>query len=229
MNDRPSRRRALIGAGALGLTAAGIVALRPREIRTEPIPGLPGFSRVEGGGEISAGNFATIGLDSPSAALPQDMLAEAEAQVARDPVAALRGDGSDITFFSSAGCPLCPVQADRLPGPATLRPLAFFGPASERAARAMIVAPQLHDRLIRTRLVIDDAYLAAILEAEGLDPATHLRRLDAPETTAALALNHALARALQLPGTPGTLIHRTLAVGLMPRSTLTALLRQEET
>ncbi|TFL16868.1 DsbA family protein [Jannaschia formosa] len=223
MTARALDRRTVLAFGLPALAVAGGAALWPRlkPLPTEPIPGLPGFRRLAWTPKLTAVQTLALGLDTPAAPPP-----------APDPAAALPPDA--LTFFTSGGCPLCAPQWEGLPAlglPLHIRPLAFFGPTSERAARALIAAgeaaPHLHDRLVATAFRTEDPFIEAVAtEALGAGAARAiLARMDAPETTARLAENHTLAARLGLPGTPATLVRRTLAVGLTPAPVLARLAR----
>ena len=218
------RRMLLLGGVAATVALGGTALLLGGGApATEPIPGLPGFERLARTGEITGGSPATLGLGGAGPDLSRAALEEAGRLVQADPVSAL-GHGGGIAFFTSAGCPLCPSQARRLAAlgrPYELRPLALFGGASDRAARAMIVEPLLHDRLVGTSFRTEDAFIAAVAEEEGLP--NPVPAMDGPEVTRRLALNHALAAALRLPGTPGVVIGMVLAPGLTSARTLAAL------
>ena len=239
-----SRRGALGGALALGGAAAGFVWLSRDGFSfgapsVEPVPGMPGLRRLAGEVQVTGLPAATIGLGGSGPGLPDGLRRAARARVAADPLAAIHPEGAGIppvTFFTAGGCPLCPRLFERLTDlgvrPA-LRPLALFGPASERAARAIIAAgrlrgpaaaARLHDSLVGTAFRTDDPFIGAVAAEQGLDPGALLAEMDAPGTAAALAENHALFAALGLPGTPAVVVGDTLAVGLLPRGTLRTLL-----
>ncbi len=242
-----TRRGALGGGLALAGAAAGFAWLSREGLsfgapRFEPVPGLPGLRRLAGEGRITGLPAATIGLGGSGPVLPRAARAAARARIAADPLAAIHPAGAGdppVTFFTAGGCPLCPRLSGRLAdlglAPAH-RPLALFGPASTRAARAIVAAARLagpsaaarlHDRLTGTAFRTEDPFILAIAAEEGLDPDALLPAMDAADTDAALAANHALSSALGLPGTPAVVIGRTLAIGLPSRGTLRAILAQE--
>ena len=242
-----TRRGVLGGALALAAAAAGFVWLNREGFALgvpayEPVPGIPGLRRLTGEVQVTGLPAATIGLGGSGPDLPDAVRAAARARVAADPLAAIHpaGAGSPpVTFFTAGGCPLCPRLSERIDGlgiaPA-YRPLALFGPASARTARAIIAAERLggplaaarvHDRLVGAAFRTEDPYILAIAAEEGLDPDALRPAMDAPETDAALARNHALSSALALPGTPALVIGRTLAIGLPARRTIAAILADE--
>ena len=241
------RRTVLGGALALAGAAAGFLWLSREGLSFaapayEPVPGVPGLRRLVGEVRVTGLPAATIGLGGAGPALPAPLRAAAGARLAADPLAAVHPPGAGtppVTFFTAGGCPLCPRLSDRLADlgvtPA-LRPLALFGPASARAARAIVAAgrlagpdaaARLEGALVGTAFRTDDAFIRAVAAERGLDPAALLAAMDAPETDAALAENHALSAALGLPGTPAVVVGRTLAVGLVPTGTLSRILEDE--
>ncbi|MEM8825153.1 MAG: DsbA family protein [Pseudomonadota bacterium] len=234
-----NRRAALaIGAALFALGGLGLQYRASRALSYEPMDDLPGFRRLARSQSITSFNAATIGLGSSRPRLPPVALETARAVVASDIYTALHGpEAGDVpvSFFTSAGCPLCGPQAERLRGlipDITLRPLAFFGPASDRAARAMIAAPDpwaLHDRLIGTAIVTDDPFIRAVADRSPTipDPDTLFAAMDSPDTDARLALNHALASRLGIPGTPAIVIGRTIVVGMTARRDLARILDDE--
>ena len=229
----------LIAGTAMVATAGGVAGfLRGRPLPYEPVPGLPGFRRVVRSAALTAPALATLGLGGERLNVPPDIRAAAEAEVAADVYVALHDpvDGVPVAFFTAAGCPLCAPQADALrtlvPSVA-LRPLAFFGATSDRAARAIIAADggwALHDRLVGTAFRTEDPFIRAIAaDSPGVsDPDALMAALDTPETSAALSRNHALAGRLGLPGTPTVVIGRTIAVGLTSRRDLLRILDDEQ-
>lgn len=245
---RTTRRAALGGGAALLAVAAGFVwldryGLPGAALAYEPVPGVPGLRRLRGEVQVTGLPAATIGLGG-GPGLPDPLRAAARERVAADPLAAVHPPGAGtppVTFFTAGGCPLCPRMGERLGAlgrTAALRPLALFGPASERAARAIIAAgalagpaaaARLHDRLIDTAFATGDDYIAAVAAEDGLDPVALLAAMDTPATDEALAINHALSSALGLPGTPAVVIGRTLASGLVTQGTLAAILADEAT
>ena len=242
-----TRRGVLGGALALGGAAAGFVWLNRSGVAFgapayEPVPALPGLRRLAGEAQVTGLPAATIGLGGTGPDLPAGRREDARAAVAADPLVAIHPAGAGtppVTVFTAGGCPLCPRLSERLAGLGLVpayRPLALFGPASDRAARAIVAADRLfghaaaarlHDRVVGTAFRTDDALIRAVAAEEGLDSSALLPAMDAPATGDALARNHALSAALALPGTPAVVIGRTLAVGLPASGTLRAILRDE--
>ena len=245
------RREVLAGALALGAAAAGFAWLSRGGAGFgapgfEPVPGVPGLRRIAGQARITGLPAATIGLGGTAPASPPGLREATRAALVADPLGTIHGaspqgtaGGVPATYFTAGGCPLCPVLSGLLAGLGVIpahRPLGLFGPASVRAARAIeaagrlegaSAAGRLHDRLVGTPFETGDAYIAAVAAEEGLDVEQLLPAMDAPETDAALALNHALASALALPGTPAIVLGSTLAIGLPSRGTLREILAAE--
>ena len=242
-----TRRGALGGGLALAAAAGGFVWLAREGLsfgapRLEPVPGIPGLRRLAGDVRVTGLPGATIGIGGSGPAPAGAGRAAARERLAANPLGAIhpeRAGTPPVTFFTAGGCPLCPRLSERLTGlgvrPAH-RPLSLFGPASARAARAIVAAERLHgpataarvhDRLVGAAFRTDDPFIRAVAAEEDVDPAALLAAMDAPETGAALAENHALSAALALPGTPALVVGDTLAVGLLPRGTLRMLLARD--
>lgn len=234
-------RRDLLRIGAiLGILA--LVTARPwaraPDLAFEGMPGLPPLRRLVPAG--TAGGTATgavlAGLDAP----PEAEIALTERL--RTTLCATLGltwvpDGAlPVTYFTDIRCPSCRILEGSLaalsaeiPLRLTTREFPVFGPRSEAAARAIVAAGALGAaEPARARLLLrpapDSAGAAARFASDlGLDAQAYLAAWQSPATTARLAEDRALARLLGLPGTPGLVLGRTVALGALPRATLARL------
>lgn len=194
--------------------------------------GLPGFRELDRG--TAALSPLGPGLGDPGS----DAAGLSLAEVCR----ALGGSAGriGITAFYDPQCSICRRLLPRLTQVAadadvTLvhHVLTGLGPASELAARATVAAraqgleEPMRQRLLRARLVVDSAYVAAIAVGLGADPARLGRDMADAGVTAELARSAALARALGILGTPATLIGRTLVSGDMTADAIVALIERE--
>lgn len=75
---------------------------------------------------------------------------------------------------------------------------------------------QAHDTLIAFRGDINTDTLGRLASDMGLDSAAILARMDAPEVTAVIEANHALATKLDVSGTPTFVIDQTMVRGYVP-------------
>lgn len=75
---------------------------------------------------------------------------------------------------------------------------------------------QAHDTLIAFRGDINTDTLSRLASDMGLDSAAILARMDAPEVTAVIEANHALATKLDVSGTPTFVIDQTMVRGYVP-------------
>ncbi|PTE23488.1 disulfide bond formation protein DsbA [Cereibacter changlensis JA139] len=75
---------------------------------------------------------------------------------------------------------------------------------------------QAHDTLIAFRGDINTDTLGRLASDMGLDSAAILARMDAPEVTAVIEANHALATKLDVSGTPTFVLDRTMVRGYVP-------------
>lgn len=73
-----------------------------------------------------------------------------------------------------------------------------------------------HDALIALAGPPAPPALRRIAEAAGADPEAVMARMDAPEVTAVIEANHALAQRLGINGTPTFVIHETMVRGYVP-------------
>lgn len=226
------------------------------QLARQPAPDLvamdsaPGFLRLAGGGQTSAGGgtaavLATIEPGAAGAAGPiaADALCRALWDTAGAPAQGPRDAPLRLAVFSAANCPFCTRLDETLTGLLADRPdlrlvrheWPIFGGATVDAARASIAAAALdaeagramHARLLRSRFQPTPAYIDAVAAEIGLDPARLAGRMAAPETDAALAAAAGLAAAFGLRGTPGLVVEGAVAEGAISRAQIEALLAAE--
>ncbi|MDJ1008572.1 MAG: DsbA family protein [Paracoccaceae bacterium] len=75
---------------------------------------------------------------------------------------------------------------------------------------------RVHDALMELRANVSEEALAGVAEAEGLEPAPLLAAMNAPEITAIIEENRALARAMEINGTPSFVVGEQLLRGFLP-------------
>ncbi|MEM1076397.1 MAG: DsbA family protein [Pseudomonadota bacterium] len=238
------RRDALIIGAAIATAVAIPPILRrtPSKLEFEALPGAPGFRRLTAG-SFSGAIDPFFGLD----ATPQDRAAQQE--FASKPLcSSLFGpqgwpDGKvPVAVFTDTNCPYCKVLEARL---FRLRdagvPLWFYwhelpllGPSSVRAARATLGARALgaedaaRSYLASHVLPPGPAGLARLSSALGVDPDALRTVVSGPLIDRQLAESLWLSKRLGIPGTPGTIVGRTLFVGAIKDADLDLLIEIEE-
>lgn len=109
----------------------------------------------------------------------------------------------------------------------------ILGDASMLSARFAIATLQLagddaygqiHEALIAFKGEVSDIALRRLAEGLGLDADPILARMDAPEVTAVIAANHALARALNISGTPTFVVADEMLRGYLPADQMALLI-----
>ncbi|WP_300033170.1 DsbA family protein [uncultured Roseobacter sp.] len=223
------RRDALVIGGAMAAAIALPPILRrlPSDLDFAPIPDFPGFRRMSGGA-VSSGNVALLGLDDRLPA-PADPAPPA----LRNPCKALFGPSVwapgtvPVAVFSDFNCPYCKTLDERLislaADDASVRliwhEMPLLGPGSYRAAKAVIAAGFLgageraRRYLWQYSLRPGPAALGRMAEALELLPDMLRREFDSARVAKKLAEGLDLGGRLGIPGTPGTVVGRTLVVG----------------
>ncbi|MGI1661775.1 DsbA family protein [Palleronia sp. KMU-117] len=243
-----SRRGALAVLAGLAIAAAVLPPLLRRlaPLPLEPLPGLPGFRRIEGT-DLTRAFDPFVGLGTPASETATDTLrAAADRAVRADPCAALfpgwSGDSVPLAVFTDHNCAVCRRTEPEVRGwvgaqggRVTLfwHDLPLLGPTSEIAARGALAARRLgaeaafRARLLRSAPSPDPAWLAGTGASLGLDGARLAALAGSPEVDAALAGNLALFQLLGLAGTPGAVLGRTVVSGALPRERWARLLAGE--
>ncbi|MFC3123929.1 DsbA family protein [Pseudoroseomonas globiformis] len=150
-----------------------------------------------------------------------------------------RGDVTIVEFFD-ARCGYCKVlhpvmeqllrEDDRVR--LVLKDLPVLGPPSVAASRALLAAQRqdkylpFQDALLRFRGEPTEAVLKAEAIRAGIDWTRLQRDMEDPSIQARLDTNMALARALQIEGTPALVIGDTLVPGAVDLATLKQLVAQ---
>ena len=236
------RRDALIVAGAfaLALGVPRVLQRGPSEFAFQPLPGFDGFRRLAGGA-VSGGSVALLGLDDR---LPdQAPLYEYELT---DPCLALFGpdgwsDALPIAIFSDFNCPYCQVLEARLialrDGGAPIRliwhEMPLLGPSSTRYARAVLAARYLGVEdaaraYLKTHVLRPGPAALADLGAQlGISGVVMQQEYGSARVQTALNTSLELGMRLGIPGTPGTVVGRTLVVGAINDKDLDALIALE--
>lgn len=184
----------------------------------------------------------------------QDVQADADRTLVEQNATALFADGrswiggnpdGDVTLveFMDYRCGYCkqavPHVEALLRGDGNIRFILkeypVLGPESELAARFAIAVrntagaeayEQVHNALMTFRGEISEESLKALAREQGLDPEALFAALAAPEVGAEIADNRALARALQISGTPGFVIGDRLVRGYVPLEAMAQIVDQ---
>lgn len=242
--SRTSRRGALLLLAGLVAAAAFLPSALRRFVPLdfEPVPDLPGFRRIEGEGLTRAFD-PLVGLDAPDdIALPAPDTVSVRADVCAALFPGWDGDSVPLAVFTDYNCAVCRrtepglvqwVEAQN--GAVTLywHELPILGPTSVVAARGALAARRLgaydafRARLMRSAVVADGAYLGALADGIGVDGDRLVALARSDAVTGEIARSLALAGLLNLPGTPGAVIGRTVVRGALPPSAWSRLLRDE--
>ncbi|MFN3936029.1 MAG: DsbA family protein [Gemmobacter sp.] len=250
MNDRPGPGGGLWSVVAPMILVAGLLAvLLAVWLRgsfgtgpeTRPLEDLPPFRTLVGptNPAISATGPLT-GIEGEAS------LDEIRISLRRAPCPILFGDGPaeavPVAVFTEHRCPHCRALEADLDALAARRDLSFrityhdlpiFGQSSVTAARAALAAERqgadvaMRQRLLRSGLVVDRAYVATVAQSLGLDPDRLLADMDRPEVTRRLERTREVAAALGIGGTPGLVIGRTVAFGRLPPDHIARIIRAE--
>ncbi|ARC89644.1 DsbA family protein [Rhodovulum sp. MB263] len=238
--------------GAAGVTAAvsaGPGLWRrafPPEIRTEPVPGLPGFRRVPRPGPALS---PLVGLATGAPApLPDDLCAALFGPASEGPDPDFSGSDFPgtvpVACFTDIRCPWCrqltPLLIARaVRRPAAIRiawqPLPLLGEEAVLAARAALAAEaqgaalDWQARMMRGALVPTLRGMREIAAGMGLDMAAFERDMDHPRTEARLAAARALAAAFGFVGTPGLVVGRVAILGGVDGPMLDRLIAEAQT
>lgn len=111
----------------------------------------------------------------------------------------------------------------------------ILGPGSELSSRFAIAVLQLkgadaykqaHDALISLRAEANEESLTRLAGELGLDAAEIMARMTAPEVTAVLQENHALADKLGISGTPTFVVGDTMVRGYVPLDGMQGIVAQ---
>lgn len=237
------RRDALVAAGLIGIAVSipPLLRLRPPRFEFEDLPGLPGFRRLAQG-PISAAPpvFAGLRTDAEAAAdraLPDDLC---RFIFGAEPW----GDTLPLAVFSDFFCPFCAaferdllrLRENGAPVRLIFHELPLLGPRSRDLARVALAAGRQGKRdavrrdLMQRGLRPGPAALTALAGRHGLDGARLQADVQSDGVAQELETALALGRRLGIPGTPASLVGRTLVIGaieVLPLEALIALERAE--
>ncbi|SFQ95409.1 DsbA family protein [Poseidonocella sedimentorum] len=231
------RREALrvLGLGALVAGAYGGTALlrrlRAQELALAPIPGLPGFRRVDSGA-MSASSAIFAGLEGA-----QETSEYIDIPNICDALFTHNMKSVPVAYFSDARCAVCAglsPELVRTTGIAlTHHSLPLLGEVSRIAARAEEAAglqgarEAFHSRLMGSPLLPGRARLSELAEEADIDPDRLLRDMEGAEVAQRLAVSATLAKRFGFYATPGLVIGRTAVLGRPDIERLVALERGE--
>ncbi|WP_227269097.1 DsbA family protein [Roseobacter weihaiensis] len=237
------RRDALVIGGAMAVAIAIPPVLRriPSDFEFEPLNGFEGFRQIKGG-SVSGGADPFFGLDQTSIA-PEPPADERRISPCLELFGPAGWSDSQlpVAIFSDFNCPYCKLLERRLTdlrdsdGAIRLiwHEMPLLGPASVRSARAVLAARIMgaeaaaRDYLSARNLRPGPAALRRMGEALDLDPDRLVAAANGDEVSELLRQSLALGRRLGIPGTPGTVIGRTLVIGAITPPDLTRLIEVE--
>lgn len=211
---------------------AEIVDIIREALRRDPTILREAFSAIQAAEERDRAEAQRNGIVAQRAAL---------FGTAGDPIRGNpRGDVTIVEFFD-VRCPYCKrlhgEMAEVLRRDRNLRiimkDLPILGPQSVVGARALLAAqrqgkyPEFYDALMRLRGEPTDEAIRAEAQRIGLDAARLFRDMQDPAIQRRLDDNIALARTLQIEGTPALVIGDTLIPGALPASQIERLVQAE--
>ncbi|KQI69176.1 hypothetical protein AN189_06295 [Loktanella sp. 3ANDIMAR09] len=211
----------------------------------EDISDLAPFRRLQGAGASTPGAAVFAGLDMGEAKA-EDNNELGQFIRSNQCVAFFGGTTTNtvpVAMFSDFACPICRVMDDRLtdleesdPGSFQIirHQLPLLGVASATASRAVLAADlqgryrDMHARLIRTPVVTDESYVAAIAESLDIDAARLCADMQSDAIDTRLSTSAAIADVFGFYGTPAFAVGRTVFMGLMDSRSLKKLIDAEK-
>jgi predicted DsbA family dithiol-disulfide isomerase len=228
----------LIIGGAMAAAIALPPYLRRRDAGFEfqPLQGHPGFRRLDRGA-VTARVDPFAGLDGPSPAAPDIPLCQALFGAE-----GWSGPALPVAVFSDVNCPNCAayearllrLQAEGTPIRLTWHQLPLLGPRSVWAAKVILAARRqdaeeaVHRDLMSRVLRPGPAGVRDVAERHGLDATKLLSDAQSGSIQAEIDRNLGLGASLSIPGTPGSVIGRTLVIGAIPTRDLERLIALEQ-
>ncbi|NDG48281.1 MAG: DsbA family protein [Rhodospirillales bacterium] len=229
-------RRALLGASlalpamAQGLTEAQraeVLALLRRALAEDPSILRDALAAMDSAEQAATAETQRRAIRAQADALLRD---------AADPVRGNAGGAITIVEFFDARCGYCRAMHATLEEMLrrnrdvrlVLKDMPILGPNSLLASRALLAAQRqgrylpLHDALMRLREEVNEAVLRREAERLGLDWPRLRREMDEPAITRRIEANLALARALDIQGTPALVIGDSIIPGAMQLAQLEA-------
>jgi predicted DsbA family dithiol-disulfide isomerase len=231
------RRDALIIGGAMAIAVAIPPVLRRKRdhFTFQQLPGFEEFRRLDRGA-ISATQNPFSGLDGPAPRPPN--LPPCQALFGPE---GWTGDLLPVAVFTDVNCPNCATFEARLlrlrengtPIRLIWHQLPLLGPRSVAAARATLAADlqdagdAVYRDLMQRVLRPGPAAIQDLAARHGLDADRMLADIEGNAVQARLDASLGLGAALGIPGTPGTMVGRTLVIGAMVTAELQALIDLE--
>ena len=237
------RRDALVLGGlVLGAVSLPPILRRlPSEFQFEPIAGFEGFRRLQGGAVSGAGNpfFGLDGRLPDQAPLYENPIGP--------PCTALFGDAPwtsqklPVAIFTDFNCPYCKTLDSRLialrdsgaPLDIHWHDMPLLGDSSHRAARAAIAARNF-DREEDARTYLwnhgmrpGQTALRRMAEHLDLHADVFEREIESKRVLQSVSKSLELGMRLGIPGTPGTVLGRTLVIGAIREPDLAKLIKLE--
>jgi protein-disulfide isomerase len=208
-----------------------IVAILREALRRDPSLLRDAFAAIQAQEERDRVEAQRAAIATQRAAL----FGNAEDPVRGNP----RGDVTIVEFFD-VRCPYCKRLHEDMAAllgrdrnlRVVMKDMPILGPQSVVAARALLAAQrqgrygELHDALMRGRGEPTEATIRTEAQRVGLDVARLFRDMEDPAIQRRLDATLALARALQIEGTPALVIGDTLVPGAVPLAQLERLVAE---
>lgn len=233
------RREALVlgSAVAVALAIPPVLRRMPSRFDFQSIAGEDGFRRLMGG-SISGSVDPFFGIDPD---VSNNLRHEKPLCTALFGTEKWSADAVPIAFFTDANCPYCKDLEGRLvdmrdsgaPVRLVWHELPLLGPSSIRHARAILAARLLNaEDKARAALSLrimrpGPAALTNLAQEIEVDPEDFARLVNGSRVDALLSEGVALGRRLGIPGTPGTVVGRTLVIGAIKDADLRKLIEIE--
>ena len=237
------RRDALVLGGIVAVAVAIPPVLRriPSDFEFAPLSGFPGFRRLQGGA-VSGGVDPFFGLDEAAHEVPSTS-SQTPACTALFGSQGWKAGVLPIAIFSDFNCPYCKDLEGRLialrdagaPIRLIWHEMPLLGPASDRYARTVLAARFLGVEDAARRILSQQVLrpgpvgLRRLAEQLGVSSDRLLREAAGPRVAQAVVDSLSLGRRLGIPGTPGTVVGRTLVVGAIGQADLKKLIELETT
>ena len=237
------RRDALVIGAAVAAAIALPPVLRrlPSSFEFEPLPGFAGFRRLAAGAVSGGANpFLGLGdrLPAPADTVPAEPVSPCLALFGTE---TWTSDRLPVAVFSDFNCAYCKVLEDSLTeleasgAPIRLiwHEMPLLGAGSYRSAKAILAARFLgvgaaaRKYVWQRKLRPGPAGLIRMAEALNISPEVFQREVDGARTADALQQSLALGARLGIPGTPGTVVGRTLVIGAIKKADLIQLIDME--
>ena len=227
------------GVFAVAISIPPLLRRRATNFEFTPLNGFPGFRRITGGTVSSVPDFL-VGLNEVGTPPPR-------ADRSANPCSALFGAKSwsgaevPVAFFSDYNCPYCATLEKRLvalvkdgaPIRIIWHEFPLLGPSSVWAAQVALAAglqgayAPVHEELMQRVLRPGPSGLRDLAARHGIDADQLLRDAQGEVVARKLDRSIALGHALGIPGTPGTVIGRTLVIGAIKPRDLEQLIEME--